>query len=107
LLRTPVKESVNKQVQSDATMTVTILILSSPVYMQAVHMLFEGSPDRLWREDEKRISRMVFIGRELDKEAFEEAFNRCRADADDMSWPPGKDKEGGAAAAPAAAATAQ
>jgi len=72
---------------------------------QAVHMLFEGSPDRLWRDDEKRISRMVFIGRELDREAFEEAFNRCRADAN-ANWPPGKDKSNEAAAAPAAA-TAQ
>jgi G3E family GTPase len=44
---------------------------------QAVHMLFEGSPERPWREDEKRVSRMVFIGREMDEEAFKEAFRRC------------------------------
>lgn len=47
---------------------------------QAVHMLFEGTPERPWRPDEKRTSRMVFIGRELDKEAFQEAFTRCLAD---------------------------
>ena len=25
-------------------------------------MLFEGMPDRLWKEGEKRVSKMVFIG---------------------------------------------
>lgn len=35
-------------------------------------MLFEGTPERPWRENEKRISRMVFIGRELEREVFEE-----------------------------------
>lgn len=49
---------------------------------QAVHMLFEGSPERPWRPDEKRISRMVFIGREMDEPAFREAFRRCLADPD-------------------------
>jgi G3E family GTPase len=46
-------------------------------HMQAVHMLFEGSPERPWRADEPRVSRMVFIGREMDEEAFREAFRRC------------------------------
>lgn len=45
-------------------------------------MLFEGSPERPWRDDEKRISKMVFIGREMDEEAFKEAFRRCLADPD-------------------------
>lgn len=35
-------------------------------------MLFEGTPERKWRDDEKRVSKMVFIGRELDRETFEE-----------------------------------
>ena len=30
---------------------------------QGVHMMFEGMPDRLWKEGEKRSSKMVFIGR--------------------------------------------
>jgi len=46
---------------------------------QAVHALFEGSPDRAWRENEPRVSRMVLIGRELDADAFREAFERCLA----------------------------
>lgn len=40
-------------------------------------MLFEGTPERPWREDEPRVSRMVFIGREMDEEAFRESFRRC------------------------------
>jgi len=42
---------------------------------QAVHMLFEGTPERPWRAGEKRVSKMVFIGRELDRETFQEVFN--------------------------------
>lgn len=42
-------------------------------------MLFEGVPDRLWRSDEKRESKMVFIGKNLDKNDFEEAMNSCKA----------------------------
>ncbi|GBF93061.1 hypothetical protein Rsub_05672 [Raphidocelis subcapitata] len=51
---------------------------------QAVHMLFEGTPERPWRDDEKRVSRMVFIGRELDRETFQEVFSNCLADVDKM-----------------------
>lgn len=48
---------------------------------QSVHMLFEGGPERLWREEEKRLCRMVFIGRQLDRAAFEQAFRSCLVDA--------------------------
>lgn len=67
---------------------------------QAVHMLFEGSPERPWRPDEERVSRMVFIGREMDEDAFREAFRRCLADPDvvvEDEW--GKAVEGAAATA--------
>ncbi len=40
-------------------------------------MLFEGMPDRPWKEGEKRSSRMVFIGRDLDREVIEEGFVKC------------------------------
>jgi len=40
-------------------------------------MLFEGMPDRPWREGEKRTSRMVFIGKDLDREVIEEGFKQC------------------------------
>jgi G3E family GTPase len=62
-----------------------------------VHELFEGSPDRDWREGEPRVSKMVFIGRDLDREAFQEAFRRCLADGG-ADWPPGKKQEAVAAA---------
>ncbi|KAG1654998.1 hypothetical protein FOA52_008407 [Chlamydomonas sp. UWO 241] len=44
---------------------------------QGVHMMFEGVPDRKWRADEKRINKMVFIGRDLSQEDFTEAFKGC------------------------------
>jgi len=46
---------------------------------QGVHMLFEGQPDRPWRPDEPRKSQLVFIGRNLDREALTAGFLRCIA----------------------------
>lgn len=40
-------------------------------------MIFDGTPDRKWREGEKRQSKMVFIGRDLDAELFREGFEQC------------------------------
>ena len=44
---------------------------------QGVHMLFDGQPDRPWGEDEERRNRMVFIGRDLDRDEIERRFARC------------------------------
>jgi G3E family GTPase len=46
---------------------------------QAVHMILEGDLQREWREDEPRYSRMVFIGRNLDKDALKAGFEACAA----------------------------
>jgi G3E family GTPase len=46
---------------------------------QGVHMLLSGDRQRAWREGEKRVSRIVFIGRNLDVEKLREGFFRCRA----------------------------
>ena len=46
---------------------------------QAVHMVLEGDLQREWREGERRFSRMVFIGRNLDKAALQAAFDACAA----------------------------
>ena len=46
---------------------------------QGVHMLFEGKPDRAWNEGEERKSQIVFIGRNLDREALQAGFRRCLA----------------------------
>lgn len=49
--------------------------------VQGVHMIIEGDHQRPWKEDEKRESRLVFIGRELDREKLEKSFNACLATA--------------------------
>ncbi len=40
-------------------------------------MLFEGMPDRLWREGEARVSKMVFIGKDLDADLIRGGFEEC------------------------------
>jgi G3E family GTPase len=47
--------------------------------VQGVHMIVEGDTQREWREDEPRISRLVFIGRNLDRASLEGAFAACAA----------------------------
>jgi G3E family GTPase len=47
---------------------------------QAVHMILEGDLQREWREGEKRFSRMVFIGRNLDAAELRAGFEACVAD---------------------------
>jgi len=47
--------------------------------VQGVHMILEGDTQREWREDEKRVSRLVFIGRNLDRAELESAFAACAA----------------------------
>ena len=44
---------------------------------QGVHMLFEGRPGRAWADDEERLNRLVFIGRNLDKEKITQGFLNC------------------------------
>ena len=48
--------------------------------VQAVNMMLEGDYIGDWG-DEARRSRLVFIGRRLDRAALEAAFDRCRQDA--------------------------
>jgi G3E family GTPase len=42
--------------------------------VQGVHMIVEGDHQREWKADEKRESRLVFIGRNLDQKALNDAF---------------------------------
>ena len=44
---------------------------------QGVHLLFEGRPGRAWAEGEERLNRLVFIGRDLDKEKITSGFLSC------------------------------
>jgi G3E family GTPase len=46
---------------------------------QGVHMLFDGRADRPWREGEDRTNQLVFIGRNLNREALTNGFRRCLA----------------------------
>ncbi len=48
--------------------------------LQGIHMNVEGDHQRDWRDDEKRESRIVFIGRELDGAALKTAFEACVAE---------------------------
>ena len=44
---------------------------------QGVHMMLEGDHQRKWKVDEKRESRLVFIGRELPEQLIRDGFSRC------------------------------
>ncbi len=46
---------------------------------QSVHMLLEGDFQRPWRTGEARSSRLVFIGRHLDRALLAAGFERCIA----------------------------
>jgi G3E family GTPase len=46
---------------------------------QGVHMLFDGQPDRAWKADEIRCNKMIFIGRNLDREELNSRFRACLA----------------------------
>lgn len=47
--------------------------------VQGVHMIIEGDHQRAWKNGEKRESRLVFIGRELDEERLKRSFESCQA----------------------------
>ena len=47
--------------------------------LQGIHMIVEGEHQRLWREDETRETRLVFIGRNLNGEKIERSFLACQA----------------------------
>ena len=46
---------------------------------QGVHMILDGDHQRPWKADEKRLSRIVFIGRQLKRDLLEEGFLDCVA----------------------------
>jgi len=47
--------------------------------VQGVHMIIEGNHQRRWHDDEKRESRLVFIGKKLDEAALRKGFEACLA----------------------------
>jgi G3E family GTPase len=46
---------------------------------QGVHMILDGDHQRPWKKDEKRDSRIVFIGRNLPEEQIRQGFANCVA----------------------------
>ncbi|MET0604944.1 MAG: GTP-binding protein [Beijerinckiaceae bacterium] len=46
---------------------------------QGVHMILDGDLQRDWKSGEKRESKIVFIGRKLDRKALEQGFMACAA----------------------------
>ncbi len=46
---------------------------------QGVHMLFDGKPGTVWEAGETRSNQLVFIGRNLDREALTAGFTACLA----------------------------
>jgi G3E family GTPase len=46
---------------------------------QGVHMILDGDHQRAWKDDEKRESRIVFIGRNLPQEKIKMGFESCCA----------------------------
>jgi G3E family GTPase len=46
---------------------------------QGVHMMLDGNHQRPWKTDEKRESRIVFIGRNLPEQKIRDGFSACTA----------------------------
>ena len=46
---------------------------------QGVHMILDGDHQRPWKDDEQRVSRAVFIGRDMPEEMIRKGFAECVA----------------------------
>jgi G3E family GTPase len=44
---------------------------------QSVHRMFTGTPGRMWKEGEERVSQIVFIGKDLDTQDIRKGFMGC------------------------------
>ncbi len=49
------------------------------VVFQGVQMMFDSAPDRFWNTGEKRVSQLVFIGKDLDEAKIRKGFEECVA----------------------------
>lgn len=47
--------------------------------IQGVHMIIEGDHQRPWKDEEARVSKLVFIGRNLDAAELRAGFESTRA----------------------------
>ena len=46
---------------------------------QGVHMILDGDHQGAWKEGERRLSRIVFIGRNLPEDQIRRGFESCEA----------------------------
>jgi G3E family GTPase len=44
---------------------------------QAVHMAFSGAPQAPWKDNEARVCKLTFIGKNLNREELEGGFKKC------------------------------
>jgi len=51
---------------------------------QGVHAHFTGEPLEKWGPDEKRTNKLIFIGKNLDKDALQTSFRMCAANPEDI-----------------------
>jgi len=51
--------------------------MESRFVFQGVHMIFDGNPGSLWRNDEVRQNKIVFIGKKLDRDALDQGLRSC------------------------------
>lgn len=54
--------------------------MENRIVFQGLHMLFSGKPERKWKQHEARLSELVFIGKNLNKEQLVQQFKNCIAD---------------------------
>eukprot|EP00404_Azadinium_spinosum_P019153 CAMPEP_0180483278 /NCGR_PEP_ID=MMETSP1036_2-20121128/35338_1 /TAXON_ID=632150 /ORGANISM="Azadinium spinosum, Strain 3D9" /LENGTH=425 /DNA_ID=CAMNT_0022491077 /DNA_START=59 /DNA_END=1337 /DNA_ORIENTATION=+ len=53
--------------------------LKEKFVFQAVHMAFSGAPQKPWAEGEERFCRLIFIGKNLNREELLSGFTKCIA----------------------------
>src|SRR5262249_18318106 len=47
------------------------------IIFQGGQLMFDARPERFWNPGEKRLSQLVFIGKELDESAIRSGFEGC------------------------------
>ncbi|EKX42726.1 hypothetical protein GUITHDRAFT_158114 [Guillardia theta CCMP2712] len=51
--------------------------MDSKFVFQGVHMMFQGEPHSPWGKDEVRMNKLVFIGKNLDRQQLNQSFEAC------------------------------
>jgi G3E family GTPase len=56
-----------------------VKVMKQKFVFQAIHMLFANSQEGAWGPDEEKICKMVFIGKNLNREELTTGFMKCMA----------------------------